>query len=112
MSSDGAEVRRASSDLLGGARPLVSFEPPPSGAFDPLDEEIHLQIEQAVRHCGNSGSELARRIGVKPSTVSQWRSGIKRPDVRHFLQVQKLARRLPIISEATPMHFERTSHGS
>lgn len=50
-------------------------------------------VESAVAHCG-SAAALARELGVKPPTVSQWRSRRKLPDALKLLRIQELAIRL------------------
>ena len=55
--------------------------------------ELHRIIERAVRCCGSAAS-LARRLGVKPPTVSQWRAGTKNPDALHLIRLLTLAKQI------------------
>jgi len=54
------------------------------------EEKLMRFVERAVANCG-SASELARRLRVRPATVSQWRSGVKRPDALHLIRIQEIA---------------------
>ncbi len=53
-------------------------------------QKIHSFIELAIRRCG-SAAALARKLGVKPPTVSQWRAGLKNPGAINLIRIQELA---------------------
>ena len=57
---------------------------------DSAGQKIRKFVELAIRRCG-SAAALARKLGVKPPTVSQWRSGRKHPDAVHLIRIQELA---------------------
>ena len=54
-----------------------------------VEKKIQFYIELAVRRCG-SAAALARELGVKPPTVSQWRSGLKNPDAANLIRIQDI----------------------
>jgi hypothetical protein len=54
------------------------------------EERIRGLVERAIARCG-SAIAVARQVGVKPPTVSQWRSGARKPGAIHLLQIQELA---------------------
>jgi hypothetical protein len=60
---------------------------------DSAGAEIRIQhyVELAVQSCG-SAAALARVLDVKPPTVSQWRTGSKKPDAVHLLRIQDLVK--------------------
>jgi DNA-binding transcriptional regulator YdaS (Cro superfamily) len=58
-------------------------------ATDPAKEKIQQFVERAVKRCG-SAAALARELGVRPPTVSQWRAGLKNPDARNLVRIQEL----------------------
>lgn len=53
-------------------------------------ERILSFVEAAIRRCG-SASALARELGVSAATVSEWRSGRKRPGAIKLILIQDLA---------------------
>jgi hypothetical protein len=70
---------------------VFPFRSPQLGAeADSAEKKIQGFIELAIRRCG-SAAALARRLGVKPPTVCQWRSGLKNPDAINLIRVQELA---------------------
>lgn len=56
-----------------------------------VGNRIRQYVELAVQRCG-SAAALARELDVKPPTVSQWRSGLKKPDAMKLVRIQDLAR--------------------
>jgi hypothetical protein len=89
------KVRSVSGTPAGHAAPHVIntrlLELPFAHGIDSAKREIRTLVQAAILKCG-SAAELARTLGVKPPTVSQWRAGRKLPDVLHFIQIQKLAK--------------------
>jgi transcriptional regulator with XRE-family HTH domain len=61
---------------------------------DSAGQKIQSFIELAIRRCG-SAAALARRLGVKPPTVSQWRARRKNPDAINLIRIQDLANQRP-----------------
>lgn len=53
---------------------------------------IRQYIELAIKSCG-SAAALARELEVKPPTVSQWRTGRKKPEAVNLMRIQDLAKR-------------------
>ncbi len=82
---------------------VISAGNPNAGNARSAGARIQRFVELAIRSCG-SAAALAREVGVKPPTVSQWRSGHKRPDAVHLLRIQDLARR------AMPFTTRRVEH--
>jgi hypothetical protein len=56
---------------------------------DSAGQKIQSFVELAIRRCG-SAAALARKLGVKPPTVSQWRAGLKKPDAVNLIHIQEL----------------------
>lgn len=59
-------------------------------AADSPQKKIQRFIELAILRCG-SAAALARELGVKAPTVSQWRTGRKNPDAINLIRIQGLA---------------------
>jgi hypothetical protein len=57
-----------------------------------VEARIRQYIERAIKRCG-SAAALARELEVKPPTVSQWRTGRKKPDAVNLMRIQDLAKR-------------------
>jgi DNA-binding transcriptional regulator YiaG len=57
-----------------------------------VEERIQQYVELAIERCG-SAAALARELDVKPPTVSQWRTGRKKPDAVNLMRIQDLAKR-------------------
>jgi transcriptional regulator with XRE-family HTH domain len=57
-----------------------------------VEVRIRQYIELAINSCG-SAAALARELDVKPPTVSQWRTGRKKPDAVNLMRIQDLANR-------------------
>lgn len=57
-----------------------------------VEARIRQYIELAIKSCG-SAAALARELEVKPPTVSQWRTGRKKPDAVNLMRIQDLAKR-------------------
>lgn len=55
-----------------------------------VEQKIHWLVELAIKRCG-SAAALARELDVTPPTVSQWRTGRKRPDAIKLICIQDLA---------------------
>ncbi len=49
-----------------------------------LDEKITQNLRFEIEHCGKKKSDIARGIGVDPSTVSQYLSGRAQPTLANF----------------------------
>jgi len=62
----------------------------PIAHAEPPELRILKSIELAVTRCG-SAAALARVLGVKAPTVSQWRAQLKLPDALHLLKIQDVA---------------------
>lgn len=57
-----------------------------------VEARIRQYIELAIKSCG-SAAALARELEVKPPTVSQWRTGRKKPDAVNLMRIQDLVKR-------------------
>ena len=61
---------------------------------DLVDHRLGLAIAERLKCCraalGWSQRELARRIGVYPSTVERWESGQRKPGVGHLTTLERL----------------------
>jgi hypothetical protein len=49
-------------------------------------------IEEAAKTCGSQAA-LARRLGVRPSAVTEWLKGRAGPNWSHLVQMQDIAKR-------------------
>jgi hypothetical protein len=58
------------------------------------EQKIRWFVERAIGACG-SAAALARQLQVSRPTVSQWRSGLKKPDAINLIRVQQLANEWP-----------------
>lgn len=49
-----------------------------------LDEKITENLRFEIEHCGKRKSDLARELGVDPSTISQYLSGRAQPTLANL----------------------------
>ena len=49
-----------------------------------LEETITENIKFEIEHCGKSKTEIARALGIKPSSVSQYLSGRAQPTLANL----------------------------
>lgn len=65
--------------------------------YDPLEkaETFGAWLRAARRRHGMTRAELARRLGVNPSTVEQWEQGICRPRQTHMAGLEGLFGKKP-----------------
>jgi hypothetical protein len=68
---------------------LSPVRTPRTDDFPTVEVRIQKVVEYAVQNCG-SAAALARELAVKPPTVSQWRTGKKKPDAVHLMRIQDL----------------------
>lgn len=54
-----------------------------------MKTEFASRLQTALHASGRSRDELARRVGVAPSTVSRWANGISTPDVYQFREIAR-----------------------
>lgn len=78
---------------------------------DSAGQKIQSFIELAIRRCG-SAAALARKLGVKPPTVSQWRARRKNPDAVKLIRIQELANQRPLASPYSDLQTIRRSAGN
>jgi len=78
---------------------------------DSAGQKIRSFIELAIRRCG-SAAALARKLGVKPPTVSQWRARRKNPDAINLIRIQELANQRPPLSPGSYLQPTRPSTGN
>jgi transcriptional regulator with XRE-family HTH domain len=55
-----------------------------------VEQKIQWFVQHAIESCGSAAS-LARELEVSRATVSQWRSGLKKPDATNLIRIQELA---------------------
>ena len=49
-----------------------------------LDERITENLRFEINHCGKSRVEIAKALGIKPASVSQWCSGRAQPTLANL----------------------------
>ena len=55
-----------------------------------LDEKISENLRFEIEHCGKRKADIARELGVDPSTISQYLSGRAQPTLANLSRLCKI----------------------
>ena len=51
-----------------------------------MDKQVQILMKEARKKKGLKQSDIAEKMEVKPSTISNWENGISEPDIDSFVQ--------------------------
>lgn len=52
-----------------------------------------IEIKSAMRNLGLSNIEAAKKLGVSPQTISNWRNNRNFPRIKHLFKLRKLLKK-------------------